>query len=181
MFKTSTEGSPEVSGHATATPANSAPSQPSQGPTPVSAPTPTLPKGGGAIRGIGEKFSTSAATGTGGLSIPIAVSPGRGGFGPSLSLAYDSGAGNGPFGLGWSLDVPSITRKTDKKLPEYKDSEGSDVFLLSGAEDLVPVLDANGEHLPFPDGLESVERFRPRVEGLFARIERRRDTLTKNV
>jgi RHS repeat-associated protein len=146
-----------------------------------------LPKGGGAIRGIGEKFSTSAATGTGGLSIPIAVSPGRGGFGPSLSLAYDSGAGNGPFGLGWSLDVPSITRKTDKKLPEYKDSEDSDVFLLSGAEDLVPVLDENGERVRFGldengervrfgEGSESVERFCPRIEGLFARLERRRDT-----
>ena len=34
-----------------------------------------------------------------------------------LSLAYDSGAGNGPFGFGWRLSLPSITRKTDKGLP----------------------------------------------------------------
>ena len=35
---------------------------------------------------------------------------------------------------------PSITRKTDKGLPKYQDADESDVFILSGAEDLVPVL-----------------------------------------
>ncbi len=34
------------------------------------------------------------------LAAPIATSPGRSGFGPQLSLSYDSGAGNGPFGFG---------------------------------------------------------------------------------
>src|SRR5215203_7200833 len=77
-----------------------------------------LPKGGGAIRGIGEKFSANPVTGTGSMTVPIAVSPGRSGFGPQLMLAYDSGSGNGPFGLGWSLGLPSITRKTDKGLPQ---------------------------------------------------------------
>src|SRR5215210_4899959 len=76
-----------------------------------------LPKGGGAIRGIGEKFGANPVTGTGALTVPIVTSPGRSGFGPQLSLAYDSGAGNGPFGLGWSLSLPAITRKTDKGLP----------------------------------------------------------------
>jgi hypothetical protein len=66
--------------------------------------------------------------------------PGRSGFGPQVSLTYDSGAGNGPFGFGWSLSIPSITRKTDKGLPKYQDSVESDVFILSGAEDLVPTL-----------------------------------------
>ena len=45
----------------------------------------SLPKGGGAIRGIGEKFSTNPATGTGSLSVPIATSPGRAGFELSLT------------------------------------------------------------------------------------------------
>src|ERR1700758_4475504 len=80
-------------------------------------PSISLPKGGGAIRGIGEKFSANPVTGTGSLTIPIAVSPGRSGFGPQLSLAYDSGSGNGPFGVGWSLSLPAVTRKTDKGLP----------------------------------------------------------------
>src|SRR2546422_1498876 len=102
-------------------------------------PTISLPKGGGAIRGIGEKFGANPVTGTGSMSIPIATSPGRSGFGPQLSLSYDSGAGNGPFGFGWSLSTPSITRKTDKGLPRYFDATDSDVFILSSAEDLVPV------------------------------------------
>jgi hypothetical protein len=50
------------------------------------------------------------------MTVPIATSPERSGFGPQLSLSYDSGAGNGPFGFGWNLSLPSITRKTDKGL-----------------------------------------------------------------
>src|SRR5436190_2835281 len=72
------------------------------------------------------------------MTVPIATSPGRSGFGPQLSLSYDSGAGNGPFGFGWSLSLPAITRKTDKGLPQYRDAEDSDVFIVSSAEDLVP-------------------------------------------
>ena len=98
----------------------------------------SLPKGGGAIRGIGEKFAANPVTGSGSMSIPIAVSPGRAGFGPALSLSYDSGSGNGPFGFGWSLALPAITRKTDKGIPRYGDGAEPDVFVLSGAEDLVP-------------------------------------------
>jgi RHS repeat-associated protein len=137
-------------------------------------PSISLPKGGGAIRGIGEKFSSNPATGTGSLSIPLAASPGRSGFDLGLQLNYDSGAGNGSFGIGWHLSTPSVTRKTDKGLPRYRDAEGSDVFVLSGAEDLVPIrvkeekdrLDA------FDRGDYRVQRYRPRAEGLFARIER---------
>src|SRR5438270_4554814 len=106
----------------------------------LNAPQLSLPKGGGAIRGIGEKFSANPVTGTGSLSVPVYASPGRSGFGPQLSLSYDSGAGNGPFGLGWSLALPTLTRKTDKGLPRYDDAAQSDTFILSGAEDLVPVL-----------------------------------------
>src|SRR5881275_2399623 len=98
-------------------------------------PSIALPKGGGAIRGMGEKFAANPVTGTGSMSVPIATSPGRSGFGPQLSISYDSGAGNGPFGFGWNLSLPTITRKTDKGLPRYSDGEESDVFILSGAED----------------------------------------------
>jgi RHS repeat-associated protein len=142
-----------------------------------SSPSISLPKGGGAIRGIGEKFAANPVTGTGSLSVPIFTTPGRSGFGPQLSLSYDSGSGNGPFGLGWSLSLPSITRKTDKGLPMYQDADESDVFILSGAEDLVPVLvNQNGEWQRDPfdsdDGTFTIQRYRPRIEGLFARIER---------
>jgi virulence plasmid B protein len=82
-------------------------------------PSISLPKGGGAIRGMGEKFAANPVTGTGSMTVPIFTSPGRSGFGPQLSLSYDSGAGNGPFGFGWSMGAPSIMRKTDKGLPHY--------------------------------------------------------------
>src|ERR1041385_5680456 len=103
----------------------------------VQVPAISLPKGGGAIRGIGEKFSANPVTGTGSMTVPIATSPGRSGFGPQLSLSYDSGAGNGPFGFGWDVSSSANTRKTDKGLPRYDDANESDVFLLSRAEDLV--------------------------------------------
>ncbi len=150
----------------------------------IRAPSISLPKGGGAIRGIGEKFAANPVTGTASMSVPIYTSPGRSGFGPQLSLTYDSGAGNGPFGFGWSLSLPSITRKADKGLPKYQDADESDVFILSGAEDLVPVYrqdpagnwvrDPAGRHVIHEDERDGyrIRRYRPRVEGLFARIER---------
>ncbi|MGH7909119.1 MAG: SpvB/TcaC N-terminal domain-containing protein, partial [Thermodesulfobacteriota bacterium] len=151
----------------------------------VSTPTISLPKGGGAIRGIGEKFSANPVTGTGSLSIPIFTTPSRSDFYPKLSLSYDSGSGNGPFGLGWDLSIPSIIRKTDKGLPRYHDAEDSDTFILSGAEDLVPSLvkqndgtwkrdffEKPADEEPYIGDAYTVQRYRPRIEGLFARIER---------
>lgn len=134
----------------------------------------SLPKGGGAMRGIGEKFAINPVTGTASLTIPIALSPGRSNFGPKLQLAYDSGSGNGIFGFGWSLSLPAISRKTAKGLPRYRDDEESDDFILSGSEDLVPVLRADGARHS-DDSLSTgytVCQYRPRIEGLFARIER---------
>ena len=136
-----------------------------------------MPKGGGAISGIGEKFGANPVTGTGSMSVPVATSPSR--FGPTLSLSYDSGTGNGPFGLGWMLSAPAVSRKTDKGLPQYRDGDESDVFIFSEAEDLVPTLVMqNGgsvrESLPpssYAGVTYTVQRYRPRVEGLFARIE----------
>src|SRR2546426_1750442 len=138
------------------------------------APTITLPKGGGAIRGMGEKFAANPVTGTGSMTVPIATSPGRSGFGPQLSLSYDSGSGNGPFGFGWSLSIPAITRKTDRGLPEYRDAEESDAYILSGAEDLAPVLQPDGTRIKDDTTAPGyvIHRYRPRIEGLFARIER---------
>jgi RHS repeat-associated protein len=140
----------------------------------------SLPKGGGAIRGIGEKFSVNAATGTASASIPIFSSPGRSGFGPDLALSYNSGSGNTPIGFGWALSLASVTRKTDKGLPVYRDEVESDVFVLSGAEDLMPALSlVNGQWIrdvvsprTLYGAQYAIHRYRPRVEGLFARIER---------
>src|SRR5262249_33292877 len=111
-------------------------------------------------------------TGSATFSIPLPASPGRAGFGPQFALNYDSGNGNGPFGFGWALSLPMITRKTDKGLPRYTDV--TDTFLISGVEDLVPVLSAKGaihDDVPSLPGF-AIRRYRPRIEGSFARIER---------
>jgi len=156
---------------------SAAPNAASEGAADFKAPTISLPQGGGAIRGIDEKFAANPATGAGALTVPIATSKGRSGFVPQLSLSYDSSGSNGPFGFGWSLSLPSITRRTDKGLPRYADYEESDIFILSGSEDLVPVLvrDEHGrwmnEPIPPREGY-AIKSYRPRTEGLFARIER---------
>ncbi len=157
----------------------------------AAAPSIALPKGGGALKGIDEQFSVNAANGTAGLSVPLPLTPGRGGFTPSLALSYNSGSGNSECGLGWSLGLPAIQRKTDRRLPLYNDMEESDVFLLAGAEDLVPLLTETTPGNWEPDeSLETIsvyelqgggyakvqatcliKRYRPRTEGLFARIE----------
>src|SRR5258706_14417539 len=80
----------------------------------VHAPSISLPRGGGAIRGIGEKFAANPVTGTGSMTVPIAASPGRNGFGPPPSLSYHSGSGNCPFGLCLQPSLPSIRPKTAK-------------------------------------------------------------------
>ena len=150
-----------------------------------SIPSISLPKGGGSIGGMGEKFDVSAADGTGSITIPVSTSPSRGGLEPSLSLSYNSGNGNGPFGLGWNLGVSSITRKTALGIPQYLDEQESDVFIISGAEDLVPlyrrddqdeiiVEKETGVPVIHEEMLHNhlIRRYSPRIEGSFLRIER---------
>ncbi|MEB8338472.1 SpvB/TcaC N-terminal domain-containing protein [Streptomyces endophyticus] len=149
--------------------------------TPFVPPAISVPKGGGAIRGIDEKFTATPATGTGTVSVPVATSPGRSGFGPQLSLSYDSGTGNGLFGFGWRLSASAITRRTDRGVPRYHDVHPeSDDFLFNG-EELVPELSRQPDgtwthpvtHRPPTSGPRwRIERYRPRVEGSFARTER---------
>ena len=139
-------------------------------------PSVSAPKGGGALRSLTEKLTVDAATGTCGTSITVPFSPGRSGLLPALHLGYLSGAGNGPLGFGWSLGLPEIARKTDKGLPRYQDGEESDVFLMAGQDDLVPVLDPAGGRTTLNrtawGTTFTVAFYRPRVEGLFSRIER---------
>ena len=130
----------------------------------------SLPKGGGAIKGIGETFQPNEFTGTAALSIPIPTPPCRN-FEPQLKLDYSSGSGNGIFGLGFSLSISTISRKTSKGIPQYA---GADTFILSGAEDLVPVIEEQSSSVePY-----TVTAYRPRTEGLFAKIEQWTDQQT---
>jgi RHS repeat-associated protein len=136
-----------------------------------------LPKGGGALKNIDEHFEVNAANGTVSLSFPLPVSPARGNFMPGVSLNYNSGSGNGNCGLGWNVQLSSIQRETDKRLPLYQDEEDGDTYMFTGLEDLVPVLQQTSGGNWIPDETvsvhgEKIKRYRPRTEGSFHRIER---------
>lgn len=77
----------------------------------VTPPSISPPRGGGAIRGVDEKFTANPATGT--LTVPLPISNGRSGFEPKLELRHDSD--NGPFGVGWQLDLPTETTSAQFK------------------------------------------------------------------
>lgn len=151
-------------------------------------PSISIPKGGGSLKGIDEKFEVNPISGSPSVSIPLPVMPARG-FSPSLSLSYSTGAGNGIFGLGWMLSLGDISRRTDNGLPLYDDDSDSDVFVLSGQEDLVPRFQTDEQGNPFPDGEGGFQkdrermpdgslycRYLPRTEGSFSRIEYIRDS-----
>ena len=88
----------------------------------IAIPQVRLPKGGGAIKGIGETFQPSPFTGAASFSIPINIPEARG-LQPDLQLAYSSGGAQSPFGLGFNLSVPNIARRTEKRLPDYSEAD----------------------------------------------------------
>ena len=112
---------------------------------------------GGALQGIGKKFASDLHTGTGNFTVPIALPFGRNGFQPEVCLVYSTGNGNSAYGQGWNLSLPGVMRKTSNGIPRYN---REDTFILSGAEDLILVAEREG-----------IISYRPRTEGLFARIE----------
>jgi RHS repeat-associated protein len=141
----------------------------------IKAYTPSMPKGGGAIKGIGETFKPNAFSGTGSFSVPFAVTPARG-FEPELSLDYNSGSGNGPFGMGFSLSLPRISVRTEKGIPRYR---GHDTYIGPGGGTLTPKLEKeNGKWVkdsrtePGEDNSTwQVDEYLPRVEGAFSKIQ----------
>ncbi|MFK8103124.1 MAG: SpvB/TcaC N-terminal domain-containing protein [Saprospiraceae bacterium] len=147
----------------------------------ISLPNIDLPKGGGAIKGMGESFQPNGFSGTSSYTVPIYTASARG-FEPSLALSYNSGSGNSIFGIGFSVGVPAIVVRTDKGIPKY---DGTNIFLFGG-EELVPKLeqDAAGvnqkiERTVVEDGIEwQVTSYLPRVETAYAKIEQWLDPAT---
>lgn len=111
-----------------------------------------LPQGG--VSPLGDRFQPDLMRGSGTFSVPLPMPLGAGQMRPDLKLDYGTGSGNGPFGLGWRLELPRIERRTDRGMPTYTDA---DSFVLGGAEVLIDVGDG---------------RFRPRVDTLNWLIER---------
>lgn len=102
----------------------------------IDVPEINLPKGGGAIKGLGETFQPDSFSGTGNYTIPFELTKGRG-LEPNIALNYNSGSGNSPFGIGFSLNLEKISLRTETGIPKYN---GKDTYLLNGNE-LVPSLD----------------------------------------
>lgn len=116
----------------------------------------SLPKGGGAVRGLGATFETDLNTGTGGYSIPIDVPAGPNAIQPRILIRYHSAAGNSEFGMGWTLGQIAIARKSDGCIPTYAPDDNQ--FVLVGVEDLV-LVDADKA------------LYRPRVDTLYWHIQ----------
>jgi hypothetical protein len=137
---------------------------------------PTLPKGGGAIQGMGEALGSIGMTGMASLTLPLPIFPGRG-YAPSLALSYSSGAGNSPFAIGWGLSQMSISRRTSAGVPLY---QSNDTYLAPDGEIMAPETDAN--QVPVTTQRSSyagvslgqtytVTRYFPNIEGAFSLIE----------
>ena len=112
------------------------------------------PSGPASVAGLGESFQPDLHTGMAAYEVKLTVPPGVHGHQPELALIYNSGQGQGVFGLGWGLNLTFIQRQTDKGLPSYTDQ---DTFIYSNNEELVRVADGT---------------FRLKNEGLFARFRR---------
>ncbi len=66
-----------------------------------------------AVGYLGGQFRVDES-GSATYRIPLALPPGRGGLTPPLAIAYHSGAGDGPLGMGMALDGLSVITKCRK-------------------------------------------------------------------
>ncbi|TYC18042.1 hypothetical protein ES677_01300 [Bizionia gelidisalsuginis] len=65
-------------------------------------------------------------------SFPIKLPTGRNGMMPSLSVNYNSEASNGWMGVGWNLQLPSITLDTRWGTPRFDSVNESEIYQLNG-------------------------------------------------
>jgi len=74
-------------------------------------------------------------TGAAQFRIPIAVPPGPGGTASDLALSYSSRGDDGPFGVGWGLDLPEIRCSARFGVPDLarcQHYELGDMLLVPG-------------------------------------------------
>ncbi|MGV8004209.1 SpvB/TcaC N-terminal domain-containing protein [Photorhabdus temperata subsp. temperata] len=137
----------------------------------------SLPKGGGALKGLDAELNTAGVSGMVALTVPLPISSGRG-YAPSLSLQYSSGQGNSEFGAGWQLQLLKISRRTQKGVPNYGsgiDKTGKiDQFvgpngeLLISMEEKVKKNTVNSEDI---SASYNITRYCSRSESNFIRFE----------
>src|SRR5687768_13016342 len=119
----------------------------------------SLPAGPGSIEGLGRDFVPSLSSGGASYGVDIAVPPAAGGFGPKLTLEYDSGGGVTELGIGWRIGgLPNIRRRTVDGLPQFDAGDALELTGFGATSDLVEL---------------SPGIFRPQLEfGAFVRIQR---------
>src|SRR3954452_4309173 len=93
----------------------------------IRAPDLALPKGGGAIRGLEPSVESAGFSGLAQFAIALTLPQARA-LTPTLSLAYHSGGGNGPYAAGASIALPTISRSTAGGVPIYT---GADTIVFS--------------------------------------------------
>ncbi len=125
----------------------------------VAGPVIALPEAGGGVSDVlgGAAFRADLFTGAGCLTVPLATPPGRNGMQPDLTLEYHTGNGDGPFGFGWQLSLPEVTRAARRSAGDATGPAGAAEFRLGGTE-LVPVA----------GGRPGRERYRSQAGGLRA-------------
>ena len=131
----------------------------------------SIPKGGGALKGLDETYEHNNFKGSGALKVPIETMDARG-LVPDLALEYRAGSGNGSVGLGFQVGLSVISRRTNLGIPTYTEK---DRFELDGKE-LVPMLDDHGS--PVVEQVQKsgidweVAYYIQRFEGPFSAISR---------
>ncbi|MFH4967517.1 SpvB/TcaC N-terminal domain-containing protein [Gaetbulibacter sp. M240] len=108
----------------------------------------------------------SNSMGTATLSYPIEIPAGRQGIQPEINIQYNSDGGSDWLGLGWDLQLGSITIETRWGVPRYLHDKESETYLLEG-EQLWPVAHRNELVERTPE-----KRFYKRIEGDFTKIIR---------
>lgn len=143
----------------------------------------SLPKAEGSIQGMGESFHPNLSSGTGAFSIPIAVPPGRAGLQPGLSLGYSTSGGSGVAGVGWGMEMPFISRQSDRGMARYRDAAAwhaeEDRFIYNGGSELVAVSNSTTSLLDggsIPAEFTGWQQYRAQLEGAYMRFFRAPDS-----
>ncbi|MGX1787139.1 SpvB/TcaC N-terminal domain-containing protein [Bosea sp. NPDC055332] len=126
-------------------------------------------KEGGKISGYGERFEVNLVSGSASFTMPVAA-PKLREIAPDLSLSYSGSVGNSPYGLGFDLALPAISRLTDRGIPRYT---SDDRFVFDGGE-LTPRYDPVGSDWVKSERVEGdylVIGFRARIEGSGTLVE----------
>lgn len=117
--------------------------------------------------------------GTAELTYPIFIPQGRNGLQPSLALTYSSSnTGNGPLGVGWSLNMPAITIDTRWGVPRYDYHFETEAYTLNG-QPLVMHTD-KGDAIPLPHQSDHYEFSTHKTRRFYYRDTRMQDKIIRH-